>query len=81
MCHPFSLVWTSRVGHTYQNHPPSIIEPLPDPIPRDRHPYPLTSPLDDGWEDTEIWEDLPPEPDPEPDPPPKPDPRADNPPF
>jgi hypothetical protein len=68
-----------RVGHTYQNHPPSIIEPLPDPIPRDRHPYSLTSPLDDGWEDTELWEDLPP--DPEPDPPPKPDPRADIPPF
>jgi hypothetical protein len=73
--------WTSRLGHTYQHHPPAIIEPLPNPIPRDRPPYPLTIPLDDGWEDTEIWEDLPPEPDPEPDPPPEPDPSADIPPF
>ena len=27
--------WTSRLGHTYQRQPPAIIEPLPDPIPRD----------------------------------------------
>jgi hypothetical protein len=65
--------WTSRLGHTYQHHPPAIIEPLPDPMPRGRAPYPLTIPPDDGWEDTEIWEGLPPEP--------EPDPSADIPPF
>lgn len=66
--------WTSRLRHTYQHQPPAIIEPLPDPISRDRPPYPLAIPPDDGWEATEIWEDLPP--DPEPDPPPEPDPSA-----
>ncbi|MGH3800871.1 MAG: hypothetical protein ACRDTD_12170 [Pseudonocardiaceae bacterium] len=80
---PGNFVWTSRLGHTYQHQPAAIIEPLPDPIPRDRHPYPLTIPLDDGWENTEIWEDSPPEPDlePEPDPPPEPNPSTDIPPF
>ncbi|MGH3917600.1 MAG: hypothetical protein ACRDSG_00890 [Pseudonocardiaceae bacterium] len=40
-------------------------------------------PLDDGWEDTEIWDDPPPEPEPEPDPDPplEPDPSTDIPPF
>jgi hypothetical protein len=38
-------------------------------------------PLDDDWEDTQIWDDLPPEPDPEPDPPPEADLRTDIPPF
>lgn len=78
VCHPFDHVWTSRLGHTYQRRPPAIIEPLPDPIPSDR-PYPLIIPPDDGWEDTQIWDDPPPEP--EPDPPPEPDPSADIPPF
>ncbi len=80
---PGVFCWTSRLGHTYQRRPPAIIEPLPDPIPRDRPPYPRMIHLDDGWEDTEIWEDPPPEPEPEPepDPPPEPDPRADVPPF
>jgi hypothetical protein len=73
--------WTSRLGHTYQRRPPAIIEPLPDPILRDRPPYPLTIPRDDGWEDTQIWDDLPPGPDPEPDPPPEPDLHTDIPPF
>jgi hypothetical protein len=75
--------WTSRLGHTYQHQPPTIIEPLPDPIPRDRPPYPLTIPLDDGREGTEIWDDPPsePEPDPEPDPPPEPDSSTNIPPF
>ncbi len=67
---PGHFHWISRLGHTYHHHPPAILEPLPGPIPRDRPPYPLTIPLDDGWEDTEIWEDPPPEP--EPDPPPEP---------
>ncbi len=62
--------WTSRLGHVYQHEPPAILEPLPDPIPRGRLPYPLTMPLD-GGENTEIWEDLAPDPDPEPDPPPE----------
>ncbi|MDQ3765534.1 MAG: HNH endonuclease [Actinomycetota bacterium] len=75
--------WTNRLGHTYQRRPPAVIEPLPNPIPRYRPPYPLIMPRDDGWEDTSIWEDPPvePEPDPEPDPPPEPDLRADVPPF
>ncbi|MGH3901708.1 MAG: hypothetical protein ACRDTA_26330, partial [Pseudonocardiaceae bacterium] len=59
------------LGHTYQQRPPAIIEPLPDPIPRDRPPYPLIIPPDDGWEDTRIWDD----------PPPEPESRADIPPF
>ncbi|MDQ3763702.1 MAG: HNH endonuclease [Actinomycetota bacterium] len=81
--HPGVFHWTSRLGHTYHRPPPAIIEPLPDPIPRDRPPYPIKIPTDDGWEDTSIWEDPPvePEPDPKPDPPPKPDPRGDVPPF
>ncbi len=73
--------WTSRLGHSYQHRPPAIIETLPDPIPGDQPHYPLTIPTDDDWENTEIWEDIPPEPDPEPDPPPEPDPSADLPPF
>ncbi|MGH3798694.1 MAG: DUF222 domain-containing protein [Pseudonocardiaceae bacterium] len=71
--------WISRLGHSYHRRPPPILEPLPDPISRDRPPYPLRIPLDDGWEDTEIWEDPPPAP--EPDLPPEPDPGADIPPF
>ncbi|MGH3834815.1 MAG: hypothetical protein ACRDSF_03780 [Pseudonocardiaceae bacterium] len=73
------FLWTSRLGHTYQHRPPAIIEPLPDPIPHDQAPYPLIIPPDDGWEDTQIWDDPPPGP--EPDPPPEPDPRAGIPPF
>ncbi|MGH3916492.1 MAG: DUF222 domain-containing protein [Pseudonocardiaceae bacterium] len=71
--------WTSRLGHIYQRRPAAIIEPLPAPIPRRRPPYPLVIPFDDGGEDTQIWEDLPPEP--EPKPPPEPHPSADIPPF
>ena len=55
VCHPHGVVWTSPLGHTY-HHPPVIIEPLPDPIPRDRSLYQLTIPPDNGWEDTAIWE-------------------------
>jgi hypothetical protein len=79
VCHYRGVVWTSRLGHTYHRQLPAIIEPLPDPIPRDQLPYPLTTPLDDGWEDTQIWED--PSPEPEPDPPPEPNPHDDIPPF
>ncbi|MGH8575218.1 MAG: hypothetical protein ACREX8_22005 [Gammaproteobacteria bacterium] len=68
MCYYSGVVWISRLGHTYQHHPPTIIEPLPDSIP-----------LNEGGEDTEIWDDLPPEADPEPDPPPEP--STDIPPF
>lgn len=79
MCYYTEFVWTSRLGYSYERRPPAIIEPLPDPIPRDRSPFPLTIPLDDDWEDTQIWDD--PESEPEPDPPPEPDPRTDIPPF
>ncbi len=41
---PGVFCWTSRLGHTYQRRPPAIIEPLPDPIPRDRPPYSLMIP-------------------------------------
>ncbi|MGH3770957.1 MAG: DUF222 domain-containing protein [Pseudonocardiaceae bacterium] len=71
--------WTSRLGHTYHRRPPVIIEPLPDPIPRDQPPYPVMIPSDEGWEDSQVWEEPPP--DPEPDPPPEPNPHGDVPPF
>ncbi|MDQ4011033.1 MAG: HNH endonuclease [Actinomycetota bacterium] len=71
--------WTSRLGHIYQRRLPAIIEPLPDPIPRDRPPYPPVLPPDDDGEDAHIWDDPPP--DPEPDPPPESDPDSDVPPF
>ena len=73
------VVWTSRLGHTYQVHPEPITEPLPDPIPRERDPYPLTIPEDHDWQDDHILEDLPPEP-PPPLAPPY-DPGKDPPPF
>ncbi len=73
--------WPSRLGHTYQRRLPAILEPLPDPIPPDQPPYPIMTPTDDGWENTNIWEDPPPAHNPEPDPPPEPDPHADIPPF
>lgn len=79
VCYYWGVVWTSRLGHTYHHRPPAIIELLPDPIARDQPPYPLTIPPDDGWEDSQVWEDPPREPDPEPDPPH--DPRDDIPPF
>ncbi|MGH3755009.1 MAG: hypothetical protein ACRDRP_20395, partial [Pseudonocardiaceae bacterium] len=79
VCYYPVVVWTSPTGHTYHRRPPAIIEPLPDPIPRDHPPYPLVIPSDDDWEDTQIWEGPPPEPDP--DPPPEPDPHPDDPPF
>ena len=77
---PGHFRWTSRLGHTYQVHPEPIIEPLPDPIPRNRDPWPLITPSDDGWEHDQILEDPPPEPDP---PPPQlpHDPDHDPPPF
>ncbi|MDQ2884002.1 MAG: hypothetical protein M3Y48_23335 [Actinomycetota bacterium] len=69
------------MGHTYHRQPPAIIEQLPDPIASDQPTYPLIIPPDDGWEDTQIWERPPAEPDPEPDPPPRPDPLEGLPPF
>ncbi len=78
---PGHFHWRSRLGHIYQVHPSPIIEPLPDPIPREGPAPPLVNPLD-HW-DSEIWEDSPPEagtgPPPEPSPPSDPD--DDPPPF
>jgi hypothetical protein len=48
--------WRSRLGHTYQVDPPPIIEPLPDPIPRDGPAPPLVSSLDHYWDDSVIWD-------------------------
>ncbi|HEX6405280.1 MAG TPA: DUF222 domain-containing protein [Pseudonocardiaceae bacterium] len=48
--------WTSRLGHTYHRRPPKITEPLPNPIARDRDPYPIMIPSDHNWENTQIWE-------------------------
>jgi hypothetical protein len=46
---PGHFVWISRLGRIYHVHPPLIIEPLPDPIPRD--PPPVHAPHDDNAED------------------------------
>ena len=35
---PGHFVWTSRLGRDYHSRPPLIIQPLPDPIPRDPPP-------------------------------------------
>ena len=77
---PGHFHWISRLGHTYQIHPEPIIEPLPDPLPRDHKPWPLITPEDEGWEDDQILEPPPPEPDPPP-PPAQYDPESDPPPF
>jgi hypothetical protein len=75
---PGHFRWASRLGHTYQIRPEPIIEPLPDPLPRDREPWPLITPTDHGWEDDQILDD----PQPGPDPPAPPhDPETDPPPF
>lgn len=68
LCQPEPGVfhWTSRLGHTYTVRPPPIIEPLPDPLPRDGPYYPIWIEPDDGWEDSTILEDAPPEPEPKP---------------
>jgi len=79
MCHSYGVVWTSRLGHRYRRHPLAIIELLPDPIPHDQIRYPLRISSDDGWEATQIWEQLPPEP--ESGPPPATSPEDDLPPF
>ncbi len=76
---PGHFHWTSRLGHAYQTHPEPIIEPLPDPIPRDREPWPLIIPEDHDWETDQILE--PPPPDPPPPPAPPHDPAKDPPPF
>jgi len=74
------VVWTSRLGHTYQIYPEPIIELLPDPLPRDREPWPLITPGDEDWEDDQILDDSQPGPDP-PRPAPPHDPDKDPPPF
>ncbi|MGH3692848.1 MAG: DUF222 domain-containing protein [Pseudonocardiaceae bacterium] len=75
--------WWTRLGHTYLVDPPPIIEPLPDPIPRDGPALPLVNPLDHHWDDSGIWEDSPPgaDPGPPPEPSPPPVPDDDPPPF
>ncbi|MQA12935.1 MAG: DUF222 domain-containing protein [Pseudonocardiaceae bacterium] len=77
---PGHFRWTSRLGHVYLRQLEPIIEPLPDPIPRDRDPYPVLTPDDRDWEGDHILEHPPPEPEPPPAPPPH-DPDTDPPPF
>ncbi|HET9257565.1 MAG TPA: DUF222 domain-containing protein [Pseudonocardiaceae bacterium] len=74
--------WISRLGHAYHRHPPKIIEPLPDPIPRDQPYDPVTIPPGGDWENDQIWEDPPPGPEPPPEPSgPDTAPDGDPPPF
>lgn len=54
--------WISRLGHTYTVRPPPIIEQLPDPLPRDGPDYPIWIRPDDGWRDSTILHDPPPDP-------------------
>jgi hypothetical protein len=72
---PGYFVWTSRLGIHYRVPPPLIIQPLPDPIPRD--PPPAYQPDDQDNQVTEpIWWE-PPRPSAETKrPPPPPDPGA-----
>ena len=75
--------WRSRLGHSYLISPAPIIEPLPDPIPRDGPAPPLVVPPDEGWETSCIWEARLAEADtkPPPGPPPEPDSHHDAAPF
>ncbi|HEY2763094.1 MAG TPA: DUF222 domain-containing protein [Pseudonocardiaceae bacterium] len=75
--------WISRLGHAYQVRTPPIIEPLPDPMPG--HP-PTAPPFirpENNWAESNIWDDIPPEPNtkPPPGPSPEPDSGPDPPPF
>jgi hypothetical protein len=69
--------WRSRLGHSYLLHPSPIIEPLPDPIPRDGPAPPLVVPPDQDWDASRIWDDTPPDADTQP--PPAPHRRAHTP--
>ncbi|MGB8200497.1 MAG: HNH endonuclease signature motif containing protein, partial [Pseudonocardiaceae bacterium] len=60
--------WRSRLGHSYLLHPSTIIESLPDPIPRDGPAPPLFVPPDDDWDTSRIWNDTPAEADTKPPP-------------
>ncbi len=63
---PGHFRWTSRLGHTYHVHPEPVTEPLPDPIPRNRDPFPLITPDEGDWEHGHVLEHPPPEPEPPP---------------
>lgn len=70
---PGYFVWISRLGVHYSVRPPLIIEPLPDPIPRQPAATYRRGDHDEGKEDP-IWREplVPPA---EPEPPPPPDPN------
>ncbi|MGH3778210.1 MAG: DUF222 domain-containing protein [Pseudonocardiaceae bacterium] len=68
--------WTSRLGHVYPVRPPPIIEPLPDPIPRNGPTPPLFVQPDGDWDESSIWDDTPLEVDTTPSPRPPPEPEA-----
>jgi hypothetical protein len=79
VCYHRRIVWRSRLGHIYLLRLSPIIEPLPDPIPRDKPAPPLVVPPDEDWDSSRIWDDTPPEADTKP--PPEPDPDNDAAPF
>jgi hypothetical protein len=80
------LIWISRLGIRYHVRPPLIIQPLPDPIPREptyRHHASRDADQDDPDcdDDAATWQEFStPEVD-ESKPPPNPDPGDEIPPF
>jgi len=54
---PGVFQWRSRLGHVYHLRPFPIIEPLPDPLLRDRPAPPLFIRPDGDWETSCIWDD------------------------
>lgn len=76
---PGHFVWTSRLGHHYPSRPPPIIEPLPDPMPRNEPPRRPPIIIDDDTDDgIRPYSPYPPAPLA---PPPAPDAGPDEPPF
>lgn len=76
---PGHFVWVSRLGQRYRVRPPPVLEPLPDPLPRNAVEQPAWTAPDDGWQETTVWlEDS--EPAAPPEPPPAPEPSEEEPP-
>lgn len=56
---PGVFIWTSRLGQRYTVRPPPIIEPLPDPQPRDGPYHPIAAEPDHHWQHSAILDDEP----------------------